>query len=126
MNNQQKQMQSNIDLHSAIIDAIYDRKGGGITVIDLSKIESSPAPELIICQARSSAQVAAVADNIREQVQKNTHLKPYAVDGYRNAQWIVIDYGNIMVHVFQPEVREFYRLEELWSDGTSTNLPDLD
>lgn len=119
-------MPKNNNLHSAIIEAIYDKKGKEITVIDLSKIESSPAPELIICSARSSAQVAAVADNIREEIQKNLNIKPYAYDGYRNAQWIVIDYGSIMVHVFQPEVREFYRLEELWSDGQTINLPDED
>lgn len=119
-------MQSPLDLHSAIIEAIYDKKGVGVTVIDLSKIESSPSPELIICQARSSAQVAAVADNIIDYVSKNIHLKPYATDGFRNAQWIVIDYGSIMVHVFQPETREFYRLEELWSDGKTTNLHDPD
>ena len=119
-------MQSVSDLQSAIIDAIYDKKGQKITIIDLSEIESSPAPTLLICQARSSAQVSAIADNIREELLDKLHVKPYAYDGYRNAQWIVIDYGSIMVHVFQPEVREFYRLEELWSDGKETNLPDLD
>lgn len=119
-------MQSTKDLQEAIIEAIYDKKGQKITIIDLSEIESSPAPQLIICQARSSAQVSAIADNVSENITKNFKLKPYATDGYRNAQWIIVDYGNIMVHVFQPEVREFYNLEELWSDGKITDLPDLD
>ncbi len=114
------------DLQSAIIEAIYDKKGQKISLIDLADIEVSPAPALIVCQARSSAQVSAIADNIRDEVAQKLHIKPYATDGYRNAQWIIVDYGSIMVHVFQPEVREFYRLEELWSDGKLTELPDID
>ncbi|MBD5370336.1 MAG: ribosome silencing factor [Bacteroides sp.] len=114
------------ELESSIIEAIYDKKGSRITTIDLSDIEASPAPQLIICQARSSAQVAAIADNVREEVSRKLHIKPYATDGYRNAQWVIVDFGSIMVHVFQPEVREFYRLEELWSDGELTELPDLE
>lgn len=119
-------MQSFNDLQNSIIEAIRDKKGSDITVIDLSEIESGPAPSLIICQARSTAQVSAIADNIRDEISKNLGLKPYAVDGYRNAQWIIVDYGSVMVHVFIPETREFYRLEDLWSDGESINLPNLD
>lgn len=119
-------MQSLSDLQSAIIEAILDKKGQKITLIDLETIETSPAPMLIICQARSTAQVSAIADNIIDEVAKHLHIKPYAADGFRNSQWIVIDYGSIMVHVFQPEFREFYRLEELWSDGEVTEIPDYE
>ena len=119
-------MQSTIDLQSAIIEAIYDKKGSKMTIIDLSDVETSPAPMLIICQARSSAQVAAIAENVSDEVSKKLRIKPYATDGLRNAQWVIVDYGSVMVHVFQPEVREFYRLEELWSDGKLTELPDMD
>ena len=119
-------MHNPIDLHTSIIDAIYDSKGSEIVVIDLSDIESSPAPELIICQARSTTQASAIADNIQDEIRKKLQIKPYAVDGYRNSQWIIVDYGSIMVHVFIPETREFYRLEELWSDGKTTSLPNLD
>ncbi|MDE6271627.1 MAG: ribosome silencing factor [Muribaculaceae bacterium] len=114
------------DLQSVIIEAIQDKKGQKITIIDLDKIESSPAPAMIICQARSSAQVGAIADNVIDEVSKKLHLKPYASDGFRNAQWIIVDYGSVMVHVFQPEVREFYRIEELWSDGNTVEIPDID
>lgn len=114
------------DLQSAIVEAIYDKKGSKITIIDLFNIESSPAPAMIICQARSSAQVSAIADNIMDEVGRKLHLRPYSSDGRRNSQWIVIDYGSVIVHVFQPEVREFYKIEELWSDGETINLPDED
>ena len=117
-------MQSTTDLQSAIIEAIYDKKGSKMTIIDLSDVETSPAPMLIICQARSSAQVAAIAENVSDEVSKKLRIKPYATDGLRNAQWVIVDYGSVMVHVFQPEVREFYRLEELWSDGKLTSDAD--
>lgn len=109
-----------------IIEAITDRKGKKISLLDLNKIETAPAPSFIICQGQSTSQVSSIADSIRERLQKNLDLKPYNYDGYKNSQWIIIDYGDVMVHVFLPEYREFYNLEELWNDANITNLPDLD
>lgn len=109
-----------------IIEAITDRKGKRISLLDLQKIDSAPTNSFVICQGTSTSQVSSIADSIRERLQKNLDLKPYNYDGYKNSQWIVIDYGDIMVHVFIPEFREFYNLEELWSDADIKNLPDLD
>lgn len=109
-----------------IIEAIQDRKGHKIVDIDLSDIETAPAREFIICEGNSTSQVSAIADNIREDVQKKRNVKPYNYDGYRNSQWIVIDYGDIMVHVFLRDVREFYNIEDLWSDGKIREIPDHD
>ena len=109
-----------------IIEAITDRKGKKISLIDLAKIETAPASSFVICQGSSSSQVSSIADSIRERLQKNLDTKPYNYDGYKNSQWIVIDYGDIMVHVFLPEFREFYNLEDLWNDADIKNLPDLD
>lgn len=114
------------DLGSVIINAIQNRKGIGITDIDLTEIESAPAHEFIVCTGKSTSQVSAIADNIREEVQKQLGVKPYNYDGYRNSQWIVIDYGNVMVHVFLPDTREFYSIEDLWSDAKIEEIPDLD
>ena len=119
-------MQELPDIQSTIVDAIYDKKGKKITIIDLEDIESSPAPIMIVCQAQSTSQVSAIADNVIDEVSKRLHIKPYAADGFRNAQWIIVDYGSVMVHIFQNEIREFYRLEDLWSDGGITDLPDID
>lgn len=116
----------NINLTPEIIEAITDRKGKKITIIDLSDFESAPTHKLIICQGNSTSQVNAVADSIRERVTANCGIKAYNTDGYRNSQWIIIDYGDIMVHVFLPEFREFYSLETLWNDAPTENLPDLD
>lgn len=114
------------ELEKAIIDAIQDRKGKAISLLDFGGLESAPARTFIICQGNSSSQVSAIADNIRDQVRLKLGSKPFNYDGYRNAQWIVIDYGNVLVHVFQPEVRTFYNIEDLWSDARITEIPDLD
>ena len=70
--------------------------------------------------------MAAIADSVREQVQERTGQKPYNYDGYRNSTWIVIDYGSVMVHIFVPEARNFYDIEQLWCDGVITKVEDLD
>lgn len=119
-------MQDNLDITPVIIEAIQDKKGRKITTIDFSNIDGASTGGFIICQGRSTSQVSAIADAIREDVLKKTGRKPYNYDGYRNSQWIVIDYGDLMVHVFLPEVREFYNLEDLWSDGQTNNIPDID
>jgi len=114
------------NLTPAIVEAIQDRKGKKISVLDLSAIEGAPASEFIICQANSPTQVAAIADNIREQLLDNLRVKPYNYDGYRNSEWIVVDYGDILVHIFYHQTREHYNLEELWSDAPITEIPDID
>ena len=113
-------------LLSEIVNAINEKKGKKITLIDLSNIDGASANSFVICEGRSSSQVSAIADSIRENVLKNTGRKPYNYEGYKNSQWIIIDYGDTMVHVFQPEMRQFYNLEDLWSDGSLEEIPDLD
>lgn len=113
-------------LRPLIIEGIQERKGREIAVVDLSGIESAPTSEFITCQGNSSQQVAAIADSVREYLLENYGIKPYNYDGYRNAQWIVIDYGSTLVHVFTRETRQLYNLEELWADAPITRIPDLD
>lgn len=113
-------------LTDSIVEAIQDKKGHKIVVINLESLESASASRFIICQGNSTSQVAAIADSIRESVQEKLDTKPFNYDGYRNSQWIVIDYGNIMVHIFLPETREFYNLEDLWSDAPFKEIPEVD
>ena len=117
---------SSSPLESTIINAIQDRKGLKITKINFSGLDTAPAETFIACQGNSTSQVAAIADNIREEVLDKLNVKPYNYDGYRNSQWIVIDYGNLLVHVFVPDAREYYNIEDLWSDAHQTEIPDLD
>ncbi len=113
-------------LREMIVDAIQDKKGRAISLVNLSHIESAPTEEFIICEGRSPQQVAAIADNVREKLLETARVKPYNYDGYRNSSWIIIDYGTTMVHVFVPDARQLYNLEELWSDAEITDIPDLD
>ena len=113
-------------MQEMIVNAIQDKKGRGISVLDLSSIETAPAMEFIICEGRTPQQVGAIADNIREELLDKARVKPNNYHGYGNAQWIVIDYGSTMVHVFTPDFRQLYNLEELWSDAKVTEIRDLD
>lgn len=114
------------DITKLIINSIQDRKGRDISVIDLAGIEGASTGKFIICTGGSTAQVSAIADNVREAVNRDAHRTPYHYDGYRNSQWIVLDYGETMVHVFLPDVRKFYDLEDLWGDAPMVKIPDLD
>lgn len=111
---------------NTIIEAIQDKKGSEICTIDLSAIPSAPAFDFVICQGKTPTQTSAIADSIIEKAREEGGRKPNRVDGMRNGQWIIIDYGEIMVHVFTPEFREFYNLEDLWIDGKSEHIPNID
>ena len=109
-----------------IIEGIRDRKGRDITVVDMSAIEAAPVAKFIIAQGTSTMQVGAIADSVRDYVLRNGGVKPYNYDGYGNSEWIVVDYGDVMVHIFVPEARSRYCLEELWSDAVIDDLPNED
>ncbi len=109
-----------------VIEAVQDRKGKDIAIIDLSAMDATPAGKFILCQGTSNQHVASIADHVRDSLLEKHGIKPYNYDGYRNAQWIVIDYGDTLVHVFTREARALYNLEELWSDAVITTIPDLD
>ena len=116
--------QNNID--ELIIEGIRDRKGRNITIVDMSDIEAAPVAKFIIAEGTSTMQVGAVADSVRDYLLEHAHIKPYNYDGYGVSEWIVVDYGDVMVHVFVPETRRRYNLEELWSDARITDIPNLD
>ena len=121
-------MISTEELTRLIIEGIHDRKGRGVTVVDMSHIESAAAQRFIIAQGTSTMQVMAIAESVVEYVRTHTDpaVKPYNEDGAGNAEWIVIDYGNVWVHIFMPEARLRYSLEDLWGDAVITDIPDLD
>lgn len=114
------------NLVNAVIEGIEEKKGRSIVVADLSKIETAPGKFFVICTGGSPQQVEAVADSVEELVRKQTGEKPAAIAGRENAQWVAMDYGTVMVHVFLPEPREYYDLEHLWDDASLEAVPDLD
>ena len=113
-------------LIEAITEGIQDKKGKRIVIADLTEIDDTICNYLIICQGNSPSQVTAIVESIHERARVEAHLKPYAVDGLRNANWVAMDYGEVLVHIFLPEARQFYDLEHLWADAKLNEIPDLD
>lgn len=109
-----------------ITEGIQEKKGQKIIVADLTGIEDTICKYFVICQGNSPTQVAVIADSVCDYVREETGYKPLAIDGLRNAQWVAMDYSDVLVHVFLPEVREFYNLENLWADAKLTSIPDID
>ncbi len=108
----------NSKLYKTIIQAIQDKKGEGIVVLDLRKISEAVADYFIVCDARSHIQVKAIADNVKDEVEKECDEKPYHME--YGEKWTLVDFVNVVVHVFQSEQRQFYSLEHLWADAERT------
>jgi ribosome-associated protein len=111
-------------LLDAIVQGMQDKKAKNITVINLIGLEHRVADYFVICDADSTTHVTAIADSSEESVMKKTGEKPYHSEGYQNAEWILVDYVNIVAHIFMRETREFYNIEGLWADGEITNIPE--
>ena len=109
-------------LNELIIESIKDKKGECITHLDLSHLNTTISSAFLIAHANSSVQVKAIAEWVEERIGKTLGRKPYHREGYENAHWILLDYGEILVHIFQKNYRDFYDLEELWADGVRTDL----
>ncbi len=107
-----------------IVQAIQDKKGEHIITLDLRKIPEAVADFFIVCEASSSVQVRAIAEWVETNVKKQCGEIPYKHEGMSAAQWILVDYVNVVVHVFLSETRKFYRLEEMWSDAVSFEEED--
>ena len=107
-----------------IIEAIQDTKGEEIKLLDITKIENSAADYFIICSANSNTQVNAIAGNIEKKVRNELKNRPWHVEGTENAMWILVDYISVVVHIFQKHIREFYDLEDLWSDAQITSIDE--
>ena len=107
----------NSKVFKTIVKAILDKKGDGVVSLDLRKIPEAVADFFVICEASSTVQVRAIADKVEEQMKKVCGEIPHRVEGRSSAQWVLVDYVNIVVHIFHPESRRFYKLEEMWSDA---------
>ena len=114
------------DLVKKITEGIQEKKGRNIVIADLTNIEDTICKYFVICQGNSPSQVLAIVDSVKEYVHKEIDDKPTGIDGLRNAEWVAMDYSDVLVHVFLPEMRDFYNLEHLWADAKLTSLPDID
>lgn len=112
-------------LAEAIVEGIQEKKGTNIVVLDLRKIEHAVTSFFVICEGTSNTQVDAIASSVHEYVRAKLNDRPYRSEGYENAEWILLDYIDVVVHVFRKDVRSFYRLETLWGDATRKEIEDL-
>jgi ribosome-associated protein len=113
------------ELVKTIVEGIQEKKGGNITVLDLRNIENMIAEYFVICEGESNVHVDAVSESIEEVVRRDAGEKPFHIEGRQNAEWILLDYLNVVVHVFQKPIRGFYSLEELWADADRTDIENL-
>lgn len=109
---------------NTIAQAMLDKKAKNVCSLDLREVGTSICDYFVVCNADSTTNVLAIADNIEEEMIIKCNRKVARVQGKENAFWIILDYSNIVVHIFQTEYREFYRLEDLWADSTITKYSD--
>jgi ribosome-associated protein len=107
-------------LLEAVVEAIKDKKGKNIVSLDMGGVDGAICSHFVICNADSTAQVAAIAAGVEEEVEKKLGTRVWRVDGAANALWIAMDYIDVVVHIFQTEMRSFYKLDELWADAPLT------
>ncbi|MGD2005235.1 MAG: ribosome silencing factor [Flavobacteriaceae bacterium] len=105
-----------------IIEGIENLKGEDIQLLDLRAIDNTPCDYFIICNGNSNTQVNAIVQSIQKTVSKAVKEKPFHIEGQSNAEWILIDYVNVVVHVFQKQIRDYYNLEALWGDAKTTQI----
>lgn len=119
-------MEETKQLVKTIIEGIQEKKGSGIVIADLSGIEGTICKYFIICQGNSPAQVEVIAESVGDMARERLREKPTHVVGLENALWVAMDYTDVMVHIFLPDVRAYYDLEHLWDDAPLTHIPDID
>ncbi len=117
-----KKKVSNDDLIANIIKGIEDVKGNDIDILDLREIDNTVSDYYIICNGNSNTQVNAIVNSIQKVVSKELKDKPWHVEGSENAEWVLMDYVNVVVHVFQKHIREYYNIEGLWGDAQIISL----
>ncbi len=110
-------MEREQQLIDTIVAAIEDKKGKNIVSLDLTGFDGAICSHFVVCNADSTAQTCAIADGIEEKVFEAMHEWPWRVEGKQFGQWVAMDYVDVVVHIFQSELREYYKLEELWADA---------
>jgi ribosome-associated protein len=113
------------ELNEAIVEGIRDKKGKKIIMLDLRHLHDASADFFIVCEGDSNVHVKSIAEGVRRRVKDDIHTSPAHMEGSMNAKWVCMDYFATVVHVFYPETREFYQIEDLWNDAKVTEFEDL-
>lgn len=110
------------ELSKIVVEGMQDKKAVDIVVLDLRKITKAIADFFVICSGNSDTHVDSISDNVEEFIYKQTNEDPWRKEGRENKEWILIDYVDVVVHIFQKEKRKFYELEDLWGDAEIINI----
>ena len=108
-------------LSEIAVHGMQEKKGHDIVRLDLRKINSSVSDYFIVCNADSATQVKAIADSVEDEIYKSTASSPWRKEGLENAEWIILDYFDVVIHIFKTEKRDFYGIEDLWGDAQTTS-----
>jgi ribosome-associated protein len=120
-----KALKEEVTVTESIVNGLFEKKGKDVTILDLRNLENRLCDYFIISHATSNTQVDSLAWSVEDVVRKETGRKPLHIEGTENCIWVLIDYGDVIVHIFQEEYRNFYNLEALWADGKITRLEDI-
>jgi ribosome-associated protein len=102
------------------IYGIQEKKGNDIVRLDLRALNSAVSDFFIVCNADSSTQVKAIADSVEDEIYKKTKTNPFHKEGLENAEWVILDYFDIVIHIFKTDKRDFFGIEDLWGDAETT------
>ena len=119
-------MEQTRKLVDTIVKGIQEKKGSGIVVADLDGIDGTICRYFVVCQGNTPTQVEAIAESVGDVVREELREKPVRVVGLENALWVAMDYTDVLVHVFVPDMRAYYNLENLWADAKLERIADLD
>lgn len=119
-------MKEGKNLVNDIVAACQDKKAKDIVIVDMTDLPGSICQYFVICEGNSPIQVSAISEEIVDYLKKKRKERPISVDGLKEARWVGIDYGTVIVHVFVPELREFYNIEHLWADAKLESIPDVE
>ncbi len=121
---EEKGKKETLGLLDVIVEAMLEKKAQHVISLNLSLLDNSVCKYFVICNADSTTQVAAIAENVEDRTRELLNERVWRKDGLDNSLWVVLDYGDIVVHVFQTECRNFYRLEDLWADAELKTYKD--
>lgn len=113
-------------LSKAIVEGMQENKAKDIAVLDLRHLSSAVCDFFVICSGESSTQVDGISNAVTRHTRKTLKEKPWHTEGKNNSEWVLLDYIDVVVHIFYKEARSFYEIEDLWADAIRTDIPNLD
>ena len=125
MQNTAEEASTSTQLSEVAVNGMLEKKAEDVVIMDLREVKTAVADYFVLCSGNSDTQIDAISESIEEEVRKATNQKPWKCEGRDHREWILIDYVDVVVHVFNKEKRKFYGLEELWGDARIQRLEEV-